>query len=107
MSSNSPKHLPDRASACLTCACEDGRNEAARRLLEHTNALSMTGVLAAILMADSEEHREIVTLARDAIHVEREICRMFGPFAWKRCGEHGLAALRRNLEAPDVEFEGA
>ena len=100
-------HLPERAMACLTCACEDSRNAEGRTLLERTDALTSTGVLAAILIADSEEHKEIIALAREAIHAERELCRSRGPFEWKRCGEHGLAALQRNLHAPDIEYEGA
>jgi hypothetical protein len=100
-------HLPERAMACLTCACEDGRNAPGCALLERTDALTSTGVLAAILIADSEEHQKIVALARQAILDERELCRSHGPFEWKRCGEHGLAALQRNIHAPDMELEGA
>ncbi len=88
-------YIPERAAACLACACEDHRNHAARKLLRKTNALSATGVLAAIVIAASDEHRDIVELARAAIHEQRELCREHGPFHPKRCGDHGLAALRR------------
>lgn len=87
--------IPERAAACLACACEDVRNGAARHLLATTQALSATGVLAAIVIAESEEHKRIVELARNAISDQREICRTEGPFREIRCGEHGLAALRR------------
>lgn len=88
-------HIPERAAACLACACEDRRNRSARQLLKATNALSAIGVLAAIVISASEEHRTIVDLARTAIHEQREICRESGPFHTQRCGDHGLAALRR------------
>ena len=88
--------IPERAAACLACACEDARNVAARQLLFATEALSATGVLAAIVIAESEEHKRIVELARLAIAEQREICRTEGPFREYRCGEHGLAALRRD-----------
>ena len=90
--------IPERADACLSCACEDPRNHNARRLLHATQALSPTGVLAAIIAAGSVEHRRIVELARIAIADQREICRREGPFREERCGEHGLAALRLSRE---------
>ncbi len=89
------RYIPERAAACLACACEDRRNDAARHLLRSTNALSSTGVLAAIVIAASEAHLEIVELARAAINEQRELCREHGPFRSHRCGDHGLAALQR------------
>jgi hypothetical protein len=95
MRGHPPRHLPERAAACLTCACEDPRNATARILLRHTCSLSVTGVLAAILIADSSEHVDIVNLARTAIEEQREICREHGPFKSRRCGEHGRVALQK------------
>ncbi len=90
------RYLPERAANCLTCACEDPRNAAAKRLLRATCSLSVTGVFAAILVADPAEYAEIVHLARAAISDERELCREGGPFRSERCGVHGLAALQRS-----------
>ena len=90
-----PRHLPERAAACLTCACEDRRNATARILLRRTCSLSVAGVLAAILIADTSEHVDIVSLARTAIEQQREVCREQGPFMSQRCGEHGQAALQK------------
>lgn len=89
------RHVPDRSMACLTCACEDPRNRTAKQLLDATSALSIDGILAAILVADGDEYDDIVHLARQVIHDEREICREQGPFRSERCGVHGLAALQR------------
>jgi hypothetical protein len=74
------RDLPDHATRCLTCACENRENHAATDLLRKAEALSATGVIAAIFLADSEQHRDLTLRARHAIAEQREWCDSRGPF---------------------------
>jgi hypothetical protein len=74
------RDLPDHATRCLTCACENRENDAAGELLARAEALSATGVIAAIFLADSDQHRDLTARAREAIAEQRESCDANGPF---------------------------
>lgn len=79
------RHLPEQSRNCLTCACENRNNSPARDLLEATGAMSINGILAAVFMADSEEHAALVALAREAIARQREWCMGSGPLLPAAC----------------------
>ncbi len=88
--------LTDHAVQCLTCACSNFENLAGRVLLQITDSLSSAGVLAAVFMADSPEHEEIVGAAREAIHEQRVWCRERGPFRRSQCAWNALYILDSN-----------
>jgi hypothetical protein len=79
------RHLTDHSVQCLTCACSNIENKSARDLLQITDSMSSAGVLAAVFLADSSEHEQIVGAARDAIHEQRTWCRERGPFRRSHC----------------------
>jgi hypothetical protein len=72
--------IPDQASRCLACACENRENEAAAELLAKAEALSATGVVAAIFLAGSDQHHELTERARRAIAEQRDWCDVHGAF---------------------------
>lgn len=74
------RELPEQATRCLTCACENWENRAANDLLGAADALTATGVVAALFVADSQQHRELVDRARDAIAEQRAWCDEHGAF---------------------------
>jgi len=82
------RDLPDQSTRCLTCACENRENHAAKELLAKADALSATGVVAAIFLADSNQHLDLTERARRAIAEQREWCDRHGPFQ-TRCPIHG------------------
>ncbi len=69
------------------CACENRENRLARFLLGQAGAMSATGVIAAVFIADSNERDELLALARGAIAEQREQCLNRGLFASHRCPE--------------------
>jgi hypothetical protein len=73
-----PHHLPDGSADCLECACCNPDNRHAKTLLDMTEALTATGVLAAVFVATSDEHATLVHTARAAIAEEREACEANG-----------------------------
>ncbi len=79
------RYLTEHSIQCLTCACSNVENRCARALLQLTDALSSAGVLAAVFIADSPEHEQIVGAARDAIHEQRTWCHERGPFRRSQC----------------------
>ena len=85
------RDLPDHSTRCLTCACENRENRAATELLAQADALSATGVVAAIFLANSDQHMDLTERARRAIGEQREWCDRHGP-SLARCPIHG----RRN-----------
>lgn|SRR5512142_2083452 len=92
------RYLTDHSVQCLTCACANIENRSARDLLQITAALTSAGVLAAIFLADSHEHEEIVSGARAAIHEQRGWCRERGPFRRSVCTMN--APHMRNSNSP-------
>lgn len=82
------RELPEHAGQCLTCACEDELNQPARVLLAEAEALTATGVLAAIFIADSDAHASLTIRAREAIAEQRARCERDGPFRPERCIIH-------------------
>lgn len=74
------RELPDQSTHCLTCACRNEQNVAAAELLADADALSATGVIAAIFLADSEVHHDLTTQARESIREQREWCQANGVF---------------------------
>ena len=82
------RELPEQATRCLTCACKNDENESAAELMADAEALTATGVIAAIFLADSEVHRDLTALAREAIAEQREWCERNGPFR-DDCAIHG------------------
>ena len=68
------RHLPDGSACCLACACGNPDNRHAKDLLEMTEAMTATGVLAAVFVATSDEHAQLVRTARAAIAEERDVC---------------------------------
>lgn len=78
-------HLSDASTECLSCACENPDNLAARQLLAATEALSSVGVIAAVLIDESPEHLELLRVARKAITEQRAWCHDHGPFRPQRC----------------------
>ncbi|HSP16091.1 MAG TPA: hypothetical protein VLV78_15200 [Thermoanaerobaculia bacterium] len=82
------RHLTEHSIECLTCACANIQNAAARELLTMTDALSSAGVLAAVFIGDSLEHESIVQFAREAIREQRVWCSVNGPFRPSRCRTH-------------------
>ena len=79
------KDLPDQASRCLACACENRQNRAAARLLSLADALTATGVVAAMFIAGNEARNELSASARDAIAEQREWCSAHGAFHPETC----------------------
>lgn len=79
------RYLTDHSVQCLTCGCANIENRSARDLLQITAAMTAAGVLAAIFLADSHEHEEIVNAARSAIDEQRTWCRERGPFRRASC----------------------
>jgi hypothetical protein len=77
--------LPEQAGICLMCACENPQNRLARNLLGSAGALSSTGVIAAVFIADSSERESLLLLARGAIAEQRARCMSEGLFASHRC----------------------
>ncbi len=86
------RYLTEHAIQCLACACANLENVAGRELLQLTDSLSSSGVLAAVFIGDSQEHEEIVRLAREAIEEQRVWCRVNGPFRPSHCRTHKLAS---------------
>ena len=82
------RELPEQATRCLTCACKNGENASASELMAEADALTATGVIAAIFLADSEVHQDLTTLAREAIREQRDWCERNGPFR-EDCDMHG------------------
>jgi hypothetical protein len=74
------RQLPEQATHCLTCACRNGENAAATELMADAEALTATGVIAAIFLADSEVHHDLTMQAREAIREQREWCEAKGTF---------------------------
>ncbi len=83
MASETP--LSNQAGICLMCACENGDNRLARLLLVRAGAMSATGVIAAVFIADSHERGDLLVLARGAIAEQRDRCLREGLFASYRC----------------------
>lgn len=79
--------LSGQAGICLMCACENADNRLGRFLLGRTEALSATGVVAAVFIAGSAERDELLFLARGAIAEQRERCMREGLFKQERCPE--------------------
>lgn len=77
--------LPEQAGICLMCACENQENRLARDLLGSAGALSATGVIAAVFIADSSEREFLLLLARGAIAEQRARCLTEGLFVSDRC----------------------
>ena len=92
MTKHPVRHLTEHAVKCLSCACANLENFSARELLQLTDCLSSSGVLAAVFIADSHEHEDIVRLAREAIHEQRDWCRTHGPVRPTLCTTHKLAS---------------
>lgn len=86
------RYLTEHAIQCLACACANIENFAGRELLQLTDALSSSGVLAAVFIDDSHEHEDIVRLAREAIQEQRMWCGVNGPFRPSDCRTHKLAS---------------
>lgn len=84
MTAQSPD-LPDQATICLVCACENRENGSASSLLTRTGAQSATGVIAAIFLAPREERWILTEHARCAVGLQREWCDRHGPFDPHRC----------------------
>jgi hypothetical protein len=82
---NQSAPLPEQAGICLMCACENQQNRLARNLLSSAGALSSTGVIAAVFIADSSERESLLLLARGAIAEQRARCLSEGLFASHRC----------------------
>ena len=79
------KNLTDQAVQCLTCACANLENKAARFVLQVAEALTSAGGLAAVFIAESPEHERLVGAARRAIDEQRAWCRDRGPFRPHDC----------------------
>ncbi len=88
MNDNRIRHLPEQSGECLGCACSNAENLAARELMRRTGTNSVVGVLAAIFVAESTDHDEIVALSRDAILEQRDWCERNGPFKPDDCPIH-------------------
>jgi hypothetical protein len=87
------RHLPEHSIRCLSCACANVENVAARKLLQMTDALSSAGVLAAVFIGDSHEHEDIVQFAREAIREQRVWCRVNGSFRPRQCNLASKASM--------------
>ena len=74
------RELPEQTTRCLTCACSNRENHAAAELLANAEALTATGVVAAIFLADSEQHQDLTLRARRAIAEQRAWCHTHGVF---------------------------
>ncbi len=79
--------LSDQAGICLMCACENANNRLAQFLLARAGAMTATGVVAAVFIADSGARDELLFLARGAIAEQRERCIREGLFKEERCPE--------------------
>jgi hypothetical protein len=79
--------LSNQAGVCLMCACENAENRLARLLLGRAGAMSATGVVAAVFIADCKERDDLLLLARGAIAEQRDRCFREGLFAAHRCPE--------------------
>jgi hypothetical protein len=77
--------LSEQAGICLMCACENPVNRLARMLLERAGALTATGVVAAVFIANNSERQGLLMLAREAIAEQRDSCLREGLFASDRC----------------------
>lgn len=75
------RELPEQATRCLTCACLNRENRAAANLLDIAEALTATGVVAAIFLADSDSHYALTQQARHAIAEQRAWCHAHGAFS--------------------------
>lgn len=91
MSVDDERGLPDQSTRCLTCACANADNAAAGRLLREAEALTATGVIAAIFLAQSGSRWQLTEHARQAIAEQRAWCASHGawdahacPFEWIR-----------------------
>lgn len=71
--------IPQASTECLECACENPDNNHAGMLMRVTQALSATGVIAALFAgAIDDDHARLIHLARAAITEERGICDVNG-----------------------------
>jgi hypothetical protein len=98
MSLEGPSRLPEQATRCLTCACANAANAAAAELLRQAGALTATGVIAAIFLAQSDLRWSLTEQARHAIAEQRQWCEVHGawdasvcPIEWIRRGHPGDA----------------
>lgn len=90
------RDLTDQATRCLTCACLNRENRAAVELLETAEALTATGVVAAIFLADSDSHHALTHQARHAIAEQRAWCHEHGAFS-DDCVSVPASARRRGV----------
>ena len=67
------------------CACENAENRIASLLLRSAGAMTATGVVAAVFIADNSEREALLLLARGAIAEQRDHCTREGLFAPHRC----------------------
>ena len=89
--------LSNQAGVCLMCACENAENRISRLLLGRAGAMSATGVVAAVFIADSKEREDLLLLARGAIAEQRDRCLREGLFAAHRCPD----SLRKKTGTDD------
>jgi hypothetical protein len=89
--------LSNQAGVCLMCACENAENRLSRLLLGRAEALSATGVVAAVFIADCAERDDLLLLARGAIAEQRDRCLREGLFADHRCPD----SVRRKTGTDD------
>lgn len=67
-------HLPERAVACLECACDDPSNERAQELMRFVDATTATGVVAALFILDGPDYDRVVEMTRAALATARQTC---------------------------------
>ncbi len=66
--------IPQASAECLACACDNPDNRHAGILKCVTQALSATGVIAALFAASIDDHSRLVHLTRAAITEQRNVC---------------------------------